>query len=569
MRQLHVAGLAGLGLFLVLVAPSIAKADNCGSLLASINQLKAQIPREPRDAAADDRQVLDNYVGLYNRACTGGGSSPGGGYGGVPRGNNNLANGLGAAANALNALSDLADELDREQQEEDAARQQQEEQDEMDAALEQAREEAAQRAAEAQERAAEAAARSADDAQRQAMANPFAGSSASGGGAANPFAGKGQSANPFASTAAAGSAPKATAPSSSTAASKASAGTSSKAGGGAGGFKSDAQIAADCANAGNPDVCKLLATTARSQSPAYRQYAAQQKKTIQKNVDDAQQRVNQAFKDFDNQKAKRTPPDQLGALPKILAGIPPDNDEGDECGPLGYGRRHGGQCMFPWTQSPEACAAANGSYYAADDDHPTAFCGTGAPANPMTAYPGPNEGAQCGDVAGHIHGGACWALGITHDDCDDLHGVIMDNGGLQYCAYNADEVAQEQAAAADVLRRAQYLEDLRKKLAGGDVGTPGGGGPTTTNPIVPITTTPGPGGTAAPAPDKQAWTPDYECRLANGTVFHTDDPSKIGGDDPNDGTQGNGVGFDPLHKWDCHLTNGRPIIGLTPNSPDK
>lgn len=548
------AGLAGLGLFLVLAAPSIAKADNCGSLLSSINQLKAQIPREPRDAAADDRQVLDNYVGLYNRACTGGGSSPGGGYGGVPRGNNNLSNGLGAAADALNALSDLADELDREQQEEDAARQRQEEQEEMDAALEQAREEAAQRAAEAQERAAEAAARSADDTQRQAMANPFAGSSASGGGAANPFAGKSQNANPFATTASAGSNPKATAPAKSGAA--ASSRASSRAPTPTG-FKSDAQIAAECAKSGNPNVCRATEIAARAQSPAYQKYAAEQKQTIQKNVDDAQKKVDQAFKDFDNQKAKRSPSDQLGALPKILAGIPPDNDEGDECGPLGYGRRHGGQCMFPWTQSPEACADVNGSYYPADDDHPTAFCGTGAPANPMTAYPGPNEGAQCGDVAGHIHGGACWALGITHDDCDALHGVIMDNGGLQYCAYNADEVAKEQAAAADVLRRQKYLDDLRKKLAGGDdVGTPGGGGPTTTDPIVPITTTPT---DTTPPPEKQAWTPDYECRLADGTVFHTSDPRTIGGEDPN-----SNVGFDPLHKWDCHLTNmPASFVGLT------
>jgi hypothetical protein len=58
--------------------PDVARADGCSSLLSAINQLKAHIPNEPRDAADDDRAVLAQYVSLYNNKCTGGPSSSAG-----------------------------------------------------------------------------------------------------------------------------------------------------------------------------------------------------------------------------------------------------------------------------------------------------------------------------------------------------------------------------------------------------------------------------------------------------------------------------------------------------------
>lgn len=561
MRLAPVAA-AGACLLSLLLVPDIARAD-CSSLLSAINTLKANIPREPRDAANDDRQVLENYVGVYNRACTGSGPSRGSGpsyRGGSP--GNNAANALGAAANALGALGDLLDEMDRENQEEaarEAERQQELEDEQQQEEIEQAQQAAAQRAAAAQARAAQAAL---DAQQRQALANPFGGSggsSSSGGG--NPFdtpKGKGSS-NPFATTASAAPPPAATkitpAP-----APKSTSGSSQ-----GGGFKTDAQIKSECANASNPGVCTLMETNARNASPAYKKYAAQQKKEMKQKVDAEQKKVDQAFKDFDNRKAQRKPPETLGSLPAILAGLPVPNDDGLECGPGGHGRRRAGQCFMP-DVSPGDCAAIGGNFYPGDDDHPTPFCATSAPANPMTAHPGPHEGEQCGDVAGHIHGGACWALGITRDDCaNELHGITMDNGGFQYCAYDAAQLDAERDAAAKAAaskRKVSKLrDDLRKRMEGQDPDDADDGddtaGPTTPPvppkpPVVPVVVKQdGP-----PAAEKAPWKPDYECRLFDGTVLHTDDPTQISG-------------YEITHPPDCHLMNSPPIVGLTGQSDGK
>lgn len=64
-----------LGLLALVGAPTPSRADDCSSLLGMINTLKAHIPNEPRDAANDDRAVLNQYVGLYNAKCTGGSSA--------------------------------------------------------------------------------------------------------------------------------------------------------------------------------------------------------------------------------------------------------------------------------------------------------------------------------------------------------------------------------------------------------------------------------------------------------------------------------------------------------------
>jgi hypothetical protein len=516
-------------LSLAVTAPPAAAQAQCASLASAINQLRAQIPREPRDAAQADAQVLDNYVGLYNRACTGGGG------GGVPRyngGGNNPANALGAASNLLGALGNLLDEIDQQQREaeaEEAARQQEAE---LEAALEEAQRDAEARAQAAAARAAEAA----DQASRQAMANPFDQPASKD---ANPFdqpASKG--ANPFDQPA---GAPRRDAT------------------GGSQGFKSDAQIKKECAQSGNPSMCALTEQSARSQDPAYRQYRAKQEKQLDKEIAQKQKAVDDAFKAFDKQRATRIPPDQLGALPNILAGMPPPNDDGLECGTRN-GRRHDNQCFMPWSGTPEACAKElGGTYYPADDDHPTAFCANGAKPNPMTAWPGPHEGEQCGDAAGHIHGGACWALGITRDDCRDLlHGLTLDSGGYQYCAYDADQLAREEkaaeAASAAKKRRQGLADRLRQLMAqpgDDDNAQPGSPGPVAQA---------GPAAApaqqaAAPAQDgggAPGWTPHYTCRLKDGTVLGTDDPTTL-------------PGFDPTHSF-CRLDNSPALPGLTPGT---
>jgi hypothetical protein len=466
---------AGACLLSLLLVPDIARADGCSSLLSSINQLKAQIPREPRDAANDDRQVLTDYVGLYNDKCTGNAGRPGGGGGAPYRGGgNNPANALGAAANALGALGDLLDDLDRENQEEAAREQEQQyerEQQQIQEEIANAQRAVAERAAAAQARAAQAAL---DAQQRQAVANPF-GSNSGGGtasGGSNPFAAPtGKSSNPFATTASA--APPPAIKSTPAPTSNSSSGASQS------GFKTDAQIKTDCANSGNPSVCQMVEMSARSSSPAYKKYVAAQKKEMDKEIAAKQKTVQDLLKKDAETKAQRKPPETIGSLPAILAGLPVPNDEGLECGPAGHGRRQAGQCLIP-DVSPGDCAAVGGNFDPGDDDHPTPFCATSAPANPMTAHPGPHEGEQCGDAAGHIHGGACWALGITRDDCATvLHGITMDNGGFQYCAYDAGQLDAERDAAAkeaaEKARLQKFKDDLANAINGGVTGTPGGG----------------------------------------------------------------------------------------------
>src|SRR5579884_2755345 len=87
-------GVAAVALILAAAVPWPADAQSsagCSSLMSSINQLRAQIPHEPRDAAHADQQAVNTYVSLYNRACTGGGSGPNRGF---PNGgaSNNPAN---------------------------------------------------------------------------------------------------------------------------------------------------------------------------------------------------------------------------------------------------------------------------------------------------------------------------------------------------------------------------------------------------------------------------------------------------------------------------------------------
>ena len=533
---------AGACLLSLVLVPDLARADNCGSLLSSINQLKAQIPREPRDAAESDRQVLEDYVGLYNRACTGAGRPGGGGGAPYRGGGNNAANALGAAANALGALGDLLDEMDRENQEEAARQQQQQyeqEQEEIQEEIADAQRAAAQRAAAAQARAAQAAQ---DARQRRALANPFGSSSGAAVNTNNPFdTPKSKGGNPFATTAFAAPPPAATKAAPKT---TSNSGASKSGGANQSGFKSDAQIKSDCAKSGSPSVCEATEKSARANSPAYQKYEADQKAAMQKKVDTKQQEVKAAFADYDRVQAQRKPPETVGSLPAILAGLPIANDDGLECGPAGHGRRHNGACYLPWNQSPDACnAQTGGNFVPGDDDHPTAFCAYNAPPNPETAYPGPNEGAQCGDVAGHMHGGACWALGITRDECaNDLKGYTMDSGGFQYCVYDAAQLDAERAAAA---KRVKLKKKPRKPgTADDDSATPS---TPPTPPKPPVQPAAAKQDDAPPAAKPK---PDYVCRLADGTVLHTDDPTLM-----------SGYAID--HPPDCHLTNGKAMLGLS------
>jgi len=164
------------------------------------------------------------------------------------------------------------------------------------------------------------------------------------------------------------------------------------------------------------------------------------------------------------------------ALTKLLQSLPQgtgNSDDGRECGHRS-GHRARGRCFAPWDgNNREACETdLGGTYYPASGDDAASFCAYDADANPLTAADRPQEGESCGDAGGHIHGGACWALGITRSDCDDLHGQIVENGGYQYCAYDAMAAAQTAAAPGPK----QTPDDLRGRLrnslnAAGDAST--------------------------------------------------------------------------------------------------
>jgi hypothetical protein len=128
--------------------------------------------------------------------------------------------------------------------------------------------------------------------------------------------------------------------------------------------------------------------------------------------------------------------DLANALAKLLQGLPQDTarsgDDGRPCGQWN-GYRARGRCFAPWYgNTPQACQTdLGGTYYPASADRPISFCGYDADATPLAA------GDFCGKAGGHMDDGICWILGLTHGDCDDLDGQIVASGGNQYCAIGA------------------------------------------------------------------------------------------------------------------------------------
>lgn len=464
-------------------APPASAQSGCASLSAAIDQLRAQIAREPRDAAQDDQEALNRDIGLYDSACTGGGSSAsrGGGYRGG--GGNNAANALGAASNLLGALSDLASQLDEDQRDADAQAAREEQQREMDAAIDQANEDAEERAAAAQARAAAAKAKAADDASRQAMVNPFGSSSRSVSGASsNPFAAKPEaSSNPFAAKPAAASATPSK-PSTSGA--------------------SQALAKGSCA-AGTPSYAEYICNPTPATCSAARDFdklsgawsvlcadffapktasagpAAKQPKPLPNRGPGTGAPGNGTPGSLDpgngGPRGSNTggPSDNASPDPQVAMtpGKLPPNDDGAECGQL-YGHRARGRCFAPWeNNTKEECQdGLGGTYYPADEKSP-AQCAYDAPANPLTANDGPGDGQPCGDVGGMTHNhGQCWALGITRSDCQDpLHGTIVDSGGYQYCVYDAAAVAAADKQNPAVAQKEQSLRDrLADSLSNAD-----------------------------------------------------------------------------------------------------
>ena len=194
--------------------------------------------------------------------------------------------------------------------------------------------------------------------------------------------------------------------------------------------------------------------------------------------------------------AARTPADTIPeALATLLQSLPQDTpasgDDGHACGRWD-GHRSRGKCFAPWFgNTPSACQTdLGGTYYPATADNPTSFCAYDEPASDA-----PAEGEPCGDAGGHIHGGACWILSVTHDDCDDLHGKIVESDGYQYCAYNP--AAGAQTAASTPTPAPDNLRDrLRKSLSAG-------GGASADNADDTTQTTPPAPAPAAPKPTPQ------------------------------------------------------------------
>jgi hypothetical protein len=398
--------------------------------MSSINELRAHIPHEPRDAAQADQQAVNTYVSAYNRSCMGGGSGPSRGF--PSGGGNNAANALGAGAMALGDLANLLDELDQAERQNVAARQQ--------AILEELLRDAEERAALAKARTAAAAAKEGDDAKREAMANPFASGS-------NPFAARpakpapAQPAKTTATTAPAAPKPK-----------SAAATGASEAG-------SDPPwmrwvrdpTPANCAAA--PDEIK-------QKSAAWYDSCVPPNEVANNDPNGNGGRPPKRLKPLPNHNGSPVfggpapdsdtctgTRDALGACwiipPRDLATAP--NDDGAECGAYD-GHRSRGQCVAPWDdQTPADCVNNVGGIYSpADDDHPYSTCAYGAPPNAAITDEGPEDSQSCGDLGGMTHHhGECWALGLTHDDCDAVGGTIVDSGGFQYCAYNAAAAAAQ------------------------------------------------------------------------------------------------------------------------------
>ena len=188
----------------------------------------------------------------------------------------------------------------------------------------------------------------------------------------------------------------------------------------------------------------------------------------------------------------RTPastfPDALAALLQSLPqDAPASGDDGQPCGRWD-GRRSRGKCFAPWFgNTPSACTAdLGGTYYPATSGNPTSFCAYDEPASDA-----PAEGESCGDAGGHIHHGACWIIGLTHDDCDDLHGQIVESEGYQYCAYDPAVAPRSAGGAPASTPASDNLRDsLRKSMSAS--GVPSADNSDDTAPTTPAAATPAP-----------------------------------------------------------------------------
>ena len=147
-----------------------------------------------------------------------------------------------------------------------------------------------------------------------------------------------------------------------------------------------------------------------------------------------------------------------------------------------------------------------------------------------------DEGPDVGGPYGPYHQSKRGALYTHHAQ------KLLDEDRAYYCFCSREQLDAERAAAA---KRVKLKKKPRKPgTADDDSATPS---TPPTPPKPPVQPAAAKQDDAPPAAKPK---PDYVCRLADGTVLHTDDPTLM-----------SGYAID--HPPDCHLTNGKAMLGLS------